>query len=53
MSAKFRKYIEPLRDRKIDAAFIPLDPRQEEYYTLGMDYFLELAKPEKVYPMHF
>lgn len=49
----FGKYIEPLRDRKIDAAFIPLDPRQEEYYTLGMDYFLELAKPEKVYPMHF
>ena len=53
MFEKFRKYIEPLRDRKIDAAFIPLDPRQEEYYTLGMDYFLELAKPEKVYPMHF
>ena len=53
MSEKFRKYVEPLRDRKIDAAFIPLDPRQEEYYTLGMDYFLELAKPEKVYPMHF
>lgn len=53
MSANFRKYIEPLRDREIDAAFIPLDPRQEEYYTLGMDYFLELAKPEKVYPMHF
>lgn len=53
MSEKFRKYVEPLRDRKIDAAFIPLNPRQEEYYTLGMDYFLELAKPEKVYPMHF
>ena len=28
MSANFRKYIEPLRDREIDAAFIPLDPRQ-------------------------
>lgn len=53
MGRHFREYIEPLRDRKIDAAFIPLDPRQEEYYTLGMDYFLNLAKAEKVYPMHF
>ena len=53
MSKHFHEYIEPLRDREIDAAFIPLDPRQEEYYTLGMDYFLSLTKTEKVYPMHF
>ena len=52
-SKHFHEYIDPLRDREIDAAFIPLDPRQEEYYTLGMDYFLSLTKTEKVYPMHF
>ena len=53
MDEKFRSYIEPLRGKKIDAAFIPLDPRQEEYYSLGMDYFLNLADAVQVYPMHF
>lgn len=53
MGRHFREYIEPLRNVEIDAAFIPLDPRQEEYYNLGMDYFLELARVQRVYPMHF
>ena len=42
-----------MRGQKIDAAFIPLDPRQEEYYNCGMDYFLDLTETKKVYPMHF
>ncbi len=53
MKKSFRKCIEPLRDRKIDAAFVPLDVRQEEYYNCGMDYFLELTETKRVYPMHF
>lgn len=53
MGQSFRKCIEPLRGMKIDAAFVPLDPRQEEYYNCGMDYFLELTESKKVYPMHF
>lgn len=53
MEQKFQRFIEPLRGVKIDAAFVPLDPRQEEYYALGMDYFLELAEADRVYPMHF
>ena len=53
MEENFRKFIEPLRGESIDAAFIPLDPRQEENYTLGMDYFLGLTETSKVYPMHF
>lgn len=52
MAEKFHKFIEPLRGKEIDAAFIPLDPRQEGNYTLGMDYFLDIANAEKVYPMH-
>ena len=42
-----------------DAAFVPLDPRQEKNYALGLDYFLSLADPlaplsgaDKIYPMH-
>lgn len=52
MEKDFKAYIEPLRGRVIDAAFVPLDPRQEKNYTLGMDYFLELAEVKRVYPMH-
>ncbi len=59
MAEKFRRYIEPLRGVRMDAAFVPLDPRQEEHYSLGLDYFLTLADyrnpregAEKIYPMH-
>ncbi len=56
MNANFRKYMEPLRGMHIDAAFIPLDPRQEDYYSLGLDYFLSLTAPgrdtDRIYPMH-
>lgn len=56
MKVNFQKYIEPLRDMHIDAAFLPLDPRQEENYALGFDYFLSLTagagSGERVYPMH-
>ena len=52
MEKDFKAYIEPLRGRVIDATFVPLDPRQEKNYTLGMDYFLELAEVKRVYTMH-
>ena len=35
MAEKFRRYIEPLREVDLDAAFVPLDPRQEEHYAWG------------------
>lgn len=37
----------------LDIAFIPLDPRQEEYYAEGILYFLEKIHVLNVYPMHF
>ncbi len=59
MAEKFRRYIEPLREVDLDAAFVPLDPRQEEHYALGLDYFLTLADyrdpkrgAKKIFPMH-
>ena len=52
MDKNYRKFIEPLRGREIDAAFVVLDPRQGDAYALGMDYFLELTRAKKVYPMH-
>lgn len=52
MAEHYRDYLEPLRNLPIDTAFLPLDPRQEENYCLGMDYFLELTDTETVFPMH-
>ena len=52
MAEDLHKALEPLAGMRIDAAFIPLDPRQEGSYSLGMDYFLELTDTEHVYPMH-
>lgn len=52
MEEHFRKFTEPLSGKTIDAAFIPLDPRQEKDYALGLDYFLEIADGKKIYPMH-
>lgn len=40
------------KDRKIDIAFLLLDPRQEDKYCWGMNYFLEQLHPDVVFPMH-
>lgn len=44
---------EKLDHRKLDAAFVVLDPRQEKDYDRGMCYFLEHIPVEQVYPMHY
>ena len=36
----------------IDVAFVPMDPRLEQYQTLGIDYFLQNTSAEYVFPMH-
>jgi L-ascorbate metabolism protein UlaG (beta-lactamase superfamily) len=53
MTAKFNLEIEKLRDRSIDIAFAPLDPRQEEWYYLGLEKLLNTARVGKAFPMHF
>ena len=44
--------IEKLRGLKIDAAFLPLDPRLGEEYWRGFDAFARLIEPEALFPMH-
>ena len=57
MTKNFRKQIDllskKLDSRKIDIAFVVLDPRQEKDYDRGMCYFLEHVSAKKVYPMHY
>lgn len=53
MTGSYRHEIKMLAGRTIDVAFLPLDPRQEEYYAEGMRYFLENVEVKAVYPMHY
>ena len=57
MTADYRAQIallaQTLRGRSIDAAFVVLDPRQEQDYARGMCHFLENIPAKQVYPMHY
>ena len=57
MTKNYRKQIhllaKKLEHRKIDAAFVVLDPRQEQDYARGMCWFLEQISGDNVYPMHY
>lgn len=53
MAADYRKEMEYLKGHRIDLAFTPLDPRQEQDYALGMNYFLQNIEVKHVFPMHF
>ena len=46
------KSADDLEGKKIDLAFMLLDPRQEDKYCWGMNYFLELTDSKVVFPMH-
>lgn len=52
MEVNFKKYVEPLRGRRIDLAMLPLDPRLGEDGFRGPAYFLETAEIRRFLPMH-
>lgn len=52
MRKDYQREIDKLRSIPIDAAFVPLDPRQEEQYYWGMDYFMKHTCTKCVFPMH-
>ena len=52
MSALFKRSMEKISGREIYLAFAPLDPRQGQYYKLGMDYLLNAAPVTYAVPMH-
>lgn len=52
MKNLYRQELLSLSGIPLDVAFVPLDPRQEEEYDLGMKYFFETADAEYVFPMH-
>lgn len=53
MEANYRREMELLKGKHFDAAFVPLDPRLEQFAFGGMDIFLETASAAALFPMHF
>ncbi|MCH5251773.1 MAG: MBL fold metallo-hydrolase [Lachnospiraceae bacterium] len=53
MDSNYRRELEKIRGRRIDVAFVPLDPRQREEAFGGMKLFLEYTESRMVFPMHF
>ena len=53
MTEMFLKEMDTLKDVPIDYAFVPLDPRMEEFYGAGADALLNSAKVRYLFPMHF
>nr|WP_319487583.1 MBL fold metallo-hydrolase [uncultured Caproiciproducens sp.] len=53
MTRRYREQIDLLKNEDIDVAFVPVDPRLEENYLRGLDYFMKTVGAELVVPMHF
>lgn len=53
MIQDYKKQMEVLQNKRIDVAFLPLDPRQEEEYAGGIMELLKIANVNTVFPMHF
>ena len=48
----FKREISLLKDKIINYAFVPVDPRLEEHGYLAINYFIETIHPKVVIPMH-
>ncbi len=53
MTNRFQREMAKIKGREFDAAFVPLDPRQENRFWWGFDYFMKTTQTKLVFPMHF
>lgn len=53
MEHRFLAEMEKIEGMHFDAAFVPLDPRQEERYWWGFNTFMKETDTDIVFPMHF
>lgn len=53
LTSAYRAEIRKIKGLHFDAAFVPLDPRQEAHYADGILYFLENVDCNAVFPMHY
>ena len=53
MAASYKSQIALLKNRCIDIAFVPVDPRLEEQYAWGINHLMQTVDVRHVIPMHF
>ena len=53
MASSYKSQIALLSDRRIDLAFVPVDPRLEEQYAWGIDHLMRTVDVRHAVPMHF
>ena len=53
MTESYRAEMEKLSGRVADVAFLPVDPRLEQWFYLGADDFMKKADTKHLIPMHF
>ena len=53
MADSYKSQIALLQKRRIDIAFVPVDPRLEEQYAWGINHLMQEADVRNVIPMHF
>ena len=53
MTAAYRDEIAKMAGRKADVAFLPVDPRLENWFYLGANDYMQQADAVCLFPMHF
>lgn len=53
MEERFKKEVAKLEPLRIDIAFLPLDPRQQDRFFWGFDYYMSHLDISLAFPMHF
>ena len=49
----FKEEVARFKDKELDIAFVPVDPRLEEHYYLAGKYFARTVAPKLLVPIHF
>jgi L-ascorbate metabolism protein UlaG (beta-lactamase superfamily) len=49
----YKAEVSKIKEESIDIAFFPVDPRLEDKYYLGGEYFIDETSPKTFIPMHF
>lgn len=53
MALRYKREIDRLKNRRLDIAFVPVDPRLEKQYLWGLMYLMSIADVRLAIPMHF
>ena len=53
MANSYKSQIELIRNRRIDLAFVPVDPRLAKQYAWGINYLMQTVDVAHVVPMHY